>query len=98
MATAASLYGPFGVAVDASGNLYIADISNQRIRKVIPVVLSVRWLAMGVLALVEMEELPRQLVYIFPLMWQWMPRAISTSRILVTAASGRSIPAVLLPQ
>ena len=33
-ATSASLYYPSGVAVDAAGNLYIADTSNQRIRKV----------------------------------------------------------------
>jgi sugar lactone lactonase YvrE len=33
-ATSASLYSPSGVAVDAAGNLYIADTSNQRIRKV----------------------------------------------------------------
>jgi uncharacterized protein (TIGR03437 family) len=35
-ATAASLYGPWDVAVDAAGNLYIADSANQRIRKVSP--------------------------------------------------------------
>ena len=35
-ATAAELYGPVGVAVDASGNLYIADYFNNRIRKVTP--------------------------------------------------------------
>jgi sugar lactone lactonase YvrE len=33
-ATAASLYYPWSVAVDSSGNLYIADQSNSRIRKV----------------------------------------------------------------
>jgi len=33
-ATSAQLYGPSGVAVDSSGNLYIADQGNQRIRKV----------------------------------------------------------------
>jgi DNA-binding transcriptional LysR family regulator/sugar lactone lactonase YvrE len=35
-ATAANLYSPWGVATDASGNLYIADSNNNRIRKVSP--------------------------------------------------------------
>ena len=34
LATSASLDVPFGVAVDGSGNLFIADIGNQRIRRV----------------------------------------------------------------
>ncbi|HEV2233615.1 MAG TPA: hypothetical protein VGV68_09465 [Terriglobia bacterium] len=33
-ATSAKLNGPTGVAVDTSGNLYIADAGNQRVRKV----------------------------------------------------------------
>ena len=33
-ATSAKLYDPVGVAVDAAGNLYIADLANYRIRKV----------------------------------------------------------------
>jgi len=34
LATSANLQNPFSVAVDASGNVYIADASNSRIRKV----------------------------------------------------------------
>ena len=33
-ATAAELYYPTGVTTDAAGNVYIADVANQRIRKV----------------------------------------------------------------
>ena len=33
-ATAAKIYGPSGVAVDASGNIFIADTQNNKIRKV----------------------------------------------------------------
>jgi DNA-binding beta-propeller fold protein YncE len=34
--TAASFYFPVGVAVDASGNVYVADFSNDMIRKITP--------------------------------------------------------------
>jgi sugar lactone lactonase YvrE len=34
-ATSAEIYGPFGVAVDSSGNIYIADNGNNRIREVV---------------------------------------------------------------
>ena len=34
LATAAKLFGPIGLAADRSGNIYIADSSNSRIRKV----------------------------------------------------------------
>ncbi len=35
-ATAAQLFNPAGVAVNAAGDLWIADVSNHRIRKVEP--------------------------------------------------------------
>jgi len=36
MATAASLSDPAGVALDSAGNLYIAELSNHRVRRVTP--------------------------------------------------------------
>ncbi len=35
-ATSASMNSPIGIAVDATGNVYIADLGNNRIRKVTP--------------------------------------------------------------
>jgi sugar lactone lactonase YvrE len=34
LATAAEIYGPTGVAVDVSGNVYFPDCNNQRVRKI----------------------------------------------------------------
>jgi len=35
-ATSAQLYDPYGLTFDGSGNLYVADFSNNRVRKVTP--------------------------------------------------------------
>jgi streptogramin lyase len=34
--TAAQFNSPYGVAMDSSGNSYVADYSNNRIRKIVP--------------------------------------------------------------
>jgi DNA-binding beta-propeller fold protein YncE len=35
IANAASFYDPYGIAVDAAGNVYVADLFNDVIRKIV---------------------------------------------------------------
>jgi DNA-binding beta-propeller fold protein YncE len=92
-ATLAQLRGPWGVALDAAGNLYIADTSNHRIRKVD---------ASGTISTVAGngssgfsgdggDATLAQLA--IPQAWRWMRRATCTSRIGKTSASARWMPA-----
>ena len=34
MATSATLYNPYGIAVDSNGNVYVSDTYNNRVRKI----------------------------------------------------------------
>jgi hypothetical protein len=58
-ATTAELNLPSGVAVDGAGNLYVADMGNNRIRKVSPArASSPRWLATVLTAIPETAAQP----------------------------------------
>src|SRR5258706_619238 len=46
-ATNATIFHPFGLAVDATGNLYIADIQNARVRKIDASTLNITTVAGG---------------------------------------------------
>ena len=76
-AVQAQLNFPYGVAVDSAGNLYIADTSNHRIRKV------------GTTGTITTIAKPSSTS---PMAWRWTARATFTSPIGATSASARSIP------
>ena len=96
-ATSAELNGPYGVAVDGGGNLYIADMGNNRIRKVTPGGTITTVAGNGGCAVQDANgacysgdggpatsaELSQ------PRALRWMARAISTSWTPTTNASGR---------
>ena len=85
----ASLNSPSGVAVDAAGNLYIADTGNHRIRKVTPAGIITTVAGTGIGGYSGDGGLRRRRGSVGPLALRWTRRAISTSRILTTTASGR---------
>jgi len=57
-ATSASLNNPRGVAVDAAGNLYIADLSTTASARLAPMGLSLQWSGPGKRASLAMKVLP----------------------------------------
>jgi trimeric autotransporter adhesin len=90
-ATSASLNYPNGMAVDSAGNLYIADYSNSRIRKVSAGTITTvagngafGFSGDGGPATSASFNLP----VTCPVEWLWTQPAISTSPIPATTASG----------
>ena len=49
VATAVELNSPFGVTVDAAGNVYIADTNNQRIREFVPATRTITTVALSLI-------------------------------------------------
>ena len=79
----ARLSRPSGVAVDGAGNLFIADMDNNRIRKVD---------SAGIITTVAGTAARRStLGYPAPVVWRWTGRAMSSSLIVSTTGSARSM-------
>ena len=88
-ATSAEVALPVGVAVDPAGNLFVADLGNDRVRKVTPggVISAVAGNGLVVSAgTVDPRFLPSLMG---PERWRWMRRAICSSPTRVTNASER---------
>ena len=95
-ATNASLNAPYGVAVDASGNLFIADTDNNRIRKVDTNGIITTVAGNGSMAIPAMAARPPMPAWMSPMAWPWMPSAICLLRTIGTTASAKWTPTASL--
>ena len=87
-ATSAQLYHTAGIAVDGSGNLYIAESNNQRIRKVNASGIITTIAGNGVVGYnCNNGVAPQASGFMTRRVWQWTVLATSTSRIPATSAS-----------
>ena len=77
-ATAAALRFPLGVAVDGAGNLFIADSSNNRIRKVDGAGIITTVAGTGAFGF-SGDGGPRMQLWASQRAWRWMEPAISSS-------------------
>ena len=91
-ATSAELNNPWGVAVDASGNLFIADEGNQRIRKVGTNGIITTVAGNGTQATPATAARRPVLNWTIPLAWLWTPPATCSLRMRVASASARWEP------
>ena len=90
-ATSAELNSPAGVALDSSGNIYIADTSNSRIRKVTVSTGVITTLAGdGTAGYSGDGGSATSAELYFPFAWQQIQGTTCISRISITAASAWS--------
>ncbi|MCY4587285.1 MAG: NHL repeat-containing protein [Bryobacterales bacterium] len=97
-ATAAQLNGPYGVVLDGSGNLYIADTRNNRIRKVDAEGTITTVAGMGPPDSTGTAIRQQRHSSTAPPAWRWTAPATSTSPIPTTTTSARSMPRERLPR
>ena len=85
--TSARFHTPHGMAVDSSGNVYVADDDNHRIRKITAAGV-VSTLAGSGTGVIGMAPAPRH-SSIGPMAWPLIHPAMSMWRIITTTESGR---------
>ena len=89
--SAASFYGPYCVAVNSAGTVYVADTGNSTIRKVTP--LGTNWVVTTLAGLAgspgsaDGTGAPRGFM-VLPA-WRWTARATSMWRTQATTRSGK---------
>lgn len=95
-ATNAEIYRPMSVAVDAVGNIYIADEANDRVRIVTASTgTSAPWPELAPQAISVMAERPSARNWNIPTVWQWTPQTIYTLRTRTTTESALLVPVPL---
>ena len=90
-AVEAELRSPRGVAVDSAGNVYIADVSDRRIRKVDSTGTITTIAGTGEVGFSGDGGPAVEAELRSPVVWRWTARETSTSPIPLTTASARSI-------